>query len=106
MDPPRTVPTEPQEGQLLREWLSLSVWIGAFLILELPAKDVFGLWPWYSLSETVQIGVAWWWPISLYVSLFMFVLLGHFELSWSVRWVLAVAFLGICLIASHLISRI
>lgn len=90
----------------MREWLSLGVWAAAFLFFELPSKDVFGLWPWYSLSETVQIGVAWWWPISIYVSLFMAVLWGHFEWDWSVRWLLAVAFLGVCLIASRLLVSI
>lgn len=89
-----------------REWLSLGVWAGAFLVFELPSKDVLGLWPWYSLSNTVQIGVRWWAPIAVYVALFMFVLLGHFELNWRARWVLAVVFLGVCLVASHLIGKL
>lgn len=88
----------------MREWLSLAVWAGAFLLFELPAHDLGGPWPWYTLSETVQIGVAWWWPIGVYTTLFMFVLWGHFEWSWSVRWVLAVSFLGVCLIASRLLK--
>lgn len=36
-------------------WVSNLVWIGfllIFLLLELPAKDVGGLWPWNSLSQT------------------------------------------------------
>lgn len=85
-----------------RELVSVFVWTAAFLVFELPSKDVWGLWPWYSLSRTVQLGEAWWWPIALYVVLFMAVLLGHFEFDWSYRWVVAVAALGVCLIASHL----
>jgi hypothetical protein len=85
---------------------SILVWVGAFLALEIPAQDVLGLWPWYSLSQTVQVGVAWWWPLALYVTLFMFVLAGHFELNWRARYVVAVAFLGVCLILSHLIGRL
>lgn len=79
------------------------MWTAAFLFFELPARDVFGIWPWNSLSETVQVGVAWWWPMAVYVGLFMAVLLGHFEFSWSYRWVLAVTFLGVALIASRLL---
>lgn len=88
-----------------QELLNLFVWIVAFLTFELPAKDVWGIWPWESLSKTVQIGVAWWWPIAVYVVLFMGVLLGHFEFDWSVRYVLMVTFLGVCLVASHLIGH-
>lgn len=88
----------------MREWLSLGVWTGAFLLFELPAKDIFGLWPWYSLSETVQIGEAWWWPIAVYTTVFMAVLFGHLVFSWHVRWLIAVAILGVFLIASHLLK--
>jgi hypothetical protein len=89
----------------MREWLSLGVWLTAFLAFELPAKDVFGLWPWYSLSETVQLGESWWWPIAVYVPIFMAVLLGHLVFEWRVRYLLAVAALGVLLIASHVIDR-
>jgi len=90
----------------MREWLSLAVWVGAFLFFEIPSKDVFGLWPWYSLSETVQVGIAWWWPLAVYTALFMLVLLGHFELGWPARWIIALGFTGACLIASHLIKLV
>ena len=89
----------------MREWLSLSVWVGAFLAFELPAQDVFGIWPWYSLSKTVQVGEAWWWPIPVYVLIFTSVLLGHLEFDWHVRWLILVALIGVLLIASHLIGR-
>ena len=88
----------------MTEWLSLGTWTAAFLFFELPSKDVWGLWPWYSLSETVQVGIAWWWPLAVYTALFMVVLLGHFELNWSAGWIIALGFLGACLIASHLIK--
>ena len=88
----------------MREWLSLGVWAGAFLLFELPAKDVFGVWPWYSLSETVQRGVAWWWPLALYVTAFMLVLAGHFIFEWNVRWVILMSALGVALISSHLLK--
>ena len=87
---------------LNREWLSVLVWTLAFLLFELPAKDVGGIWPWYSLSETIQIGVAWWWPVAVYVGLFMVVLFGHFEFEWGARWVIVVSLLGVLLIASRL----
>jgi hypothetical protein len=52
----------------------------------------------------VQIGVHWWWPIAVYTGLFMLVLFGHFEFEWSVRWVLAVSFLGVALIVSRVLK--
>ena len=90
----------------MREWLSLAVWITAVLFFELPAHDLGGPWPWYTLSETVQIGVHWWWPIAVYTGLFMLVLFGHFEFEWSVRWVLAVSFLGVALIVSRVLKLV
>lgn len=85
----------------MREWLSLGVWLGAFLLLELPSHDVWGLWPWSSLSETVQVGEAWWWPLAVYVGIFMAVLLGHFEWDWSARWLIILGLAGVALILSH-----
>lgn len=85
-----------------KELLSVFVWTGAFLLLELPA--VFGLVPWDTLSGTVRVGESWWWPLAIYVPLFMLVLLGHFELGWSAGWVIAVTFLGVAIIASHLLG--
>lgn len=89
----------------MRTWLSLGVWTFAFLLLELPSYDVWGWWPWYSLSVTVEKGEAWWWPIAVYVPAFMLVLLCHFEWGWSAKWVVAMGVLGALLIASHLIGR-
>lgn len=88
----------------MREWLSVGVWTLAFLLLELPAKDLWGWWPWYTLSETVQIGVAWWWPIAVYVGVFMLVLLGHFELNWGAKWIIALAVIGAALIVSRVLK--
>lgn len=87
----------------MREWLSLGVWVSAFLIFELPSNDVGGFWPWYSLSVTVKLGESWWWPIAVYVPVFMAVLLGHFELGWSAKWVITAAFLGAALTLSHVL---
>lgn len=87
------------------EWRSLLVWTAAFLFFELPSKDVWGIWPWYSLSTTVTTGVRWWWPIALYVVLFMVVLAGHFIFDYSYKWVVGVALLGVALIVSHLIGH-
>jgi hypothetical protein len=52
----------------------------------------------------VQRGVAWWWPIALYVVAFMLILAGHFIFSWNVKWVLLIAALGVALISSHLLK--
>ena len=91
---------------MFRELGSVALWTTAFLLFELPAKDVLGWAPWYSLSKTTELGTSWWWPVALWVALFMFVLLGHFEPThWSVRWVIAAAVGGLFLISSHLIRR-
>jgi hypothetical protein len=90
----------------MREWISVGVWTAAFLLFELPSKDVWGLWPWYSLSETIQVGIAWWWPLAIFTGLFMGVLFGHFEWEWNARWVIAVALLGVALIFSRVIKGI
>lgn len=89
----------------MREWLSVAVWVAAFLLFELPSKDVGGIWPWYSLSRTVATGEAWWWPLGIYVAVFMAVLLGHFELDWSARWVVVVAVIGVAMIVSRLVQE-
>ena len=86
-----------------RELGSVLVWTAGFLLLELPAKDVFGVWPWYSLSVTVENGVSWWWVIAVYVPVFMAVLLGHFELGWSAKWVILMGLLGAALVTSRLL---
>ena len=90
-------------GAVNIELRSVLVWTLAFLFFELPAKDVFGLWPWYSLSETVQLGEAWWWPLAVYVPIFMFVLLGHFEFDWSANWIVLLGLLGAALVISRLL---
>ena len=91
------------EGALTRELKSVIVWTLAFLFFELPSKDVWGLWPWYSLSRTVQLGEQWWWPFAIYTAVFMGVLLGHFEFDWSARWVILLGLVGGALAISRLL---
>jgi hypothetical protein len=90
------------------EWRSVIAWLGIFLAWELPARDVLGLWPWYSLSKTTELGVGSWWPLAIWLVAFMAILLGHFEpsihLSW--RWVVLAGAAGAALVLSHLIRQL
>lgn len=88
-----------------QELLNVLVWAGAFLFLELPSKDVWGLWPWNSLSRTVWIGEAWWWPIAGYVAVFMAVLLGHLEFDWSASWLVILGIIGAVGILIHIFAK-
>jgi hypothetical protein len=81
------------------ELRSLLIWIAAFLAFELPAN--FNWVPWYTLSKTVQLGETWWAPVGIFVIVIMAVLLGHFELHWSVKWLILVSVIAALLIASH-----
>lgn len=85
------------------ELRSLVLWTVAFLALELPAH--FGLVPWRTLSSTVWNGEAWWPPVAIFVLIFTFVLLGHLELHWSARWLIAVAVAIAALLISHILAR-
>jgi hypothetical protein len=80
------------------------VWTTAFLALELPAHFVAG-WPYPTLSRTIWDGVAWWHPVAYFVAIFGFVLLGHFELQWSVRWLLIVTAALVVAVLIHLWLR-
>lgn len=83
---------------------SIIIWTLAFLALELPAH--YGLVPWYTLSSTVWHGESWWWPVGVCVAIFTLVLLGHLELHWSVKYLIAVA-LGIAaLTISHALEHL
>lgn len=83
---------------------SVLIWSAAFLGLELPAH--YGLVPWLTLSSTVWNGETWWWPVGVCVAIFVLVLLGHLELHWSVKYLIAVS-LGIAALAlSHALERI
>jgi len=84
------------------ELRSLVLWTCAFLALELPAH--YKLVPWRTLSSTVWGGEAWWAPVGIVVAVFMAVLLAHFELHWSVRYLLIVTAAAVALIASHAIT--
>jgi hypothetical protein len=81
------------------ELRSLLIWSAAFLALELPAH--YRLVPWVTLSSTVWRGESWWWPVGTLVAVFTFVLLGHLELRWSVRWLILVAVTATLLALSH-----
>lgn len=70
------------------------VFLGVFLALELPASDVLGVWPWPSLSRFVWNGIHWWHVVALFVAVFMLALLGHFELHWAAKFLIAVAALA------------
>lgn len=85
------------------ELRSLLLWTCLFLAFELPAH--YGLVPWYTLSRTVWNGEAWWAPVGIVVAVFAFVLLGHLELHWSARWLVAVAAAGGAIVASHAIEK-
>lgn len=82
---------------LLAHWVRNGViaWcgvlLGVFLLLELPSRDVFGVWPWPSLSWFVWNSIHWWHAIAFLVFLFMLALLGHFEWHWAAKWLIAVA---------------
>lgn len=84
----------------------LSRWQAALCVGAAAALTV-GLWPIVTLSATVWDGEAFW-PVvmGVYVAAFMFVLLGHFELHWSARWVIAAGATGALLVASRLMERV
>lgn len=98
----------------------LAVW---FLSLELPAHFhlsrwqtlpcllaavavVIVLWPIYTLSSTAWHGIAWWSVVALLIFVAGLVLLAHFDLHWSVKWLLVVAFASVALIVSHAVERL
>lgn len=86
------------------EFRSLVVWTSAFLAFELPAH--YGLVPWRTLSSTVWSGEAWWPPVAIFVLVFTFVLLGHLELHWSARWLIAVSIAIAAVLVSHVLERV
>jgi hypothetical protein len=86
-------------GGVTVELRSLLIWSAVFLALELPAH--YRLVPWYTLSSTVWRGELWWWPVAITVAVFTFVLLGHLEFRWSVRWLILVAVVATLLALSH-----
>lgn len=88
---------------MTRTLIGVLVWTPAFLLLELPAH--WRLVPWPTLSSTVWDLIKWWHPIAYFVALAMFVLLGHFEAHWSVKWLLGVTAVSTAFILVHLASR-
>lgn len=89
---------------MTKELGSVCLWTAVFLAFELPAH--FRLVPWYTLSNTVWTGQQWWPPVGMIVAVFAFVLLGHLEAHWSVRYLIAVAVAGALLILSRAIEHL
>jgi len=81
----------------------LVVFLGFFLALELPARDIGGVWPWPSLSQFVWNDVTWWWPVSVIVAVIMVVLFGHFEWRWPARFLIVAASLALVSIGLHVL---
>ena len=88
-----------------QELLNILVWAGAFLALELPSKDIWGIWPWNSLSDTVWIGESWWWPLAIFTAIFTIVLLGHLEFDWSAHWLIIISVIGALAVAVHVFVK-
>lgn len=87
-----------------RTLIGLLVWLPTFLAWELPA--VF--WkrcPWPTFSDTVRGAVGWWHPIAYFVALILFVLWGHFDEHWRVRYLIVVTFALAGAIIAHLVTR-
>lgn len=100
---------------------SLAAWAAVFFAVELPAHFRLGrlptsaillaavaaviwLWPIFTLSGTGWDGEAWWWPVSIFVAVFVLTLLGHLELHWSARYLIAVGIGATLVIVSHIIE--
>lgn len=81
----------------------LVVFLGVFLVLELPSRDVGGVWPWPSLSQFVWLDIQWWHAVSILVAVFMVVLFGHFEWRWPALFLVIVAALALLSIGLHLL---
>ena len=82
---------------------SAVIWTAVFLAFELPAH--FKLVPWYTLSNTVWVGEAWFPLLAVFTAVFMFILLGHLELHWSARWVIVAGVVGALLVLSRLLEK-
>lgn len=79
----------------------------AALCIYAAATLVVILWPITTFSGTVWDGEAFW-PvvIPVFVAVFTLILVGgHFELHWSVRWVVGAAMFGVALIVSRLLEK-
>lgn len=86
-----------------RELRSLLIWTAVFFAAELPPVFWPGC-PWNTFTGTVRGGVAWWWPVSIYVAVFAFVAVGHFDWHWSARWLITAAAFGAALFCSHAVE--
>lgn len=64
------------------------------------------LWPIPTLSSTVWDGETFW-PVVIpaFVAVFVAILLGHFELHWSARWIILAGVAGGLLVLSRLLER-
>lgn len=89
--------------EVSRGLIGLCVWVPLFLAFELPAH--FKLVPWPTLSRTIWDGIKWWHPLAYFVALFVFVLLGHLDMHWSVKWLILVALVIAAAILAHVATR-
>lgn len=75
-------------------------WLVVFLLLELPSRDVLGLWPWLSLSRTAWDAETDWRPATLFFELFLLVLAAHIVYRLSAAALIAVVCCAaVCLVA-------
>jgi hypothetical protein len=75
----------------------------AFLPLELAAH--FKLIPVPTFSGTVWDGIKSWPPVAYLVALLLFELLGHFDMHWSVRWLIGAGLFSTAVVLAHLATR-
>lgn len=74
-------------------------WLGIFLALELPAH--FGWVPWPTLSRTFWDAEAAWGPTSLFVEIFLAVLLLHIVFRLSAAALIAVVVCAFVALGAH-----
>jgi len=78
-----------------------AAWLAVFLALELPSKDVLGVWPWPSLSRTAWDCEAAWHPASLVFELFLLVLFAHIVWRLSAAALVAVVVCAAVALTAH-----
>jgi len=84
----------------------LLVWGTAFVVFlafELPAH--FRWVPWPTLSATIWDAIKWWSPVAYFVAVALFVLIGHLDMHWSVRWLIGVGLFACAVILAHVATR-
>lgn len=87
-----------------QELRSALVWTAVFFTFELPPIFWHGC-PWNTFTGTVRGGVAWWWPVAIWVAALAFILVGHFDMHWSARWLIGFGAFGVVLFASHALEK-